>query len=262
MDTQSETTAQKIMKLEWSAIIVVSLVFLAVGFLISQPLPLVVVGFVGTFVLTRRVRSLASVGELHNISTKSASTHDYARIFNVVDGLCAVSGDARPRIEVADVHYPLAAAIGEPGDAAIVISHDLYTLLDRVETEAVMAHLLWRIRTGDTSLTSYLMSLSVVLSRIGLGSLARLVASRLVNPQSLIWADIAACQATRYPPALISALEKIDGTHGNAPDSTSSPLWFAVSDASASATTTSSIFSIVEGSRPSIAYRIGVLKEI
>lgn len=262
MDISSGDVARQILRLHWTTIGVVTATGLLLGFLVSQPLPLGILALVASFLLMRRIRTDSKRIDLDGIATHPADELKHARIFNVVEGLCVVSGDPRPTLEIADTDFPLAVAIGSPGHAAIVVSDSFCELMDRVETEAVMAHLLWRIRSGDAELTAYLRSLTVMFGRIGLRSLARLIVGRIFQPQSQMWADIAACQATRYPPALASALEKIDTSNLSIPNSYSASQWFAVPDGIANDTISDPFLSIVGISRPSLADRIGVLKEI
>lgn len=262
MDISSGGVARQIVRLHWTTIGVVTATGLLVGFLVSQPLPLGIVAFVASFVFMRQIRNASKSIDIDGINIHPADEIIHARIFNVVEGLCAVSGDPRPSLEVAETDFPLAAAVGSSGHAAIIVSDSFCELMDRVETEAVMAHLLWRIRSGDTELTGYMRSLVIYFSRIGLRSIARLIVGRIAQPQSSMWADIAACQATRYPPALASALEKVDTSMGAIPNSSSASQWFALPDSVAIDTISDSFLSIVGLSRPSLADRIGVLKEI
>ena len=262
MDISTGSVSRQISRLHWTTIGVVTLAFLLVGFLVSQAVPLGVLGFLVSFLFMRQIRNSSRRIELEGIATSPADEINYARIFNVVEGLCVVSGDSRPRIEVAETVFPLAAVVGSPAQATIFVSPEFCATMDRVETEAVMAHLLWRVRSGESELTAYLRSLTTMFSKVGLRSVAQLIVGRIAEPQSLMWADIAACQATRYPPALVSALEKIDTSTAPIPNSFSASQWFALPDSQSIATLGDSFLSIVGTSRPSVADRIGVLKEI
>ncbi len=262
MDDTSGTNAQKISRITWSMIGAVSLVALIIGFAIGAPLQLLVIGAVASFFLVRSIKTSATSHIRAGLSTHAASETEQARIFNVVDGLCVVSGDHRPNIELFDSQFPVAIAFGNPSQSSIVVSNGFCDLMDRVETEAVMAHLLWRIRSGEAEFTAYLVNLNAKLSRIGLGAVARFIIQRVANGQVVLWADIAACQATRYPPALASALEKVESTTATAPQHVSYPLWFATPHGTASATHEGVEFPNLGVSYPSLAERIGVLKEI
>jgi Zn-dependent protease with chaperone function len=100
------------------------------------------------------------------------------------------------------------------------------------------------------------------MSRVGLSRLAQKVIDRSVDTRALIWADISACQATRYPPALISALEKCAQFQETISVGVAAPFCFALPELSSNDTDSSSIVPSVVFARPSLAERIAVLKEI
>lgn len=261
MDDASGTTAQKVSRVTWILVGAVTALLLVVGLFVGLAIEFAAVGFIGSFLFVRSIKASADARVRSDVVTRPASENEQARIFNVVDGLCVVSGDHRPNIEVMNSEFPIAIAFGNASESLIVVSDGFCSLMDRVETEAVMAHLLWRIRSGEAELTTYLIGLTAKLSSIGLGVVARFFVQRMANTQAILWADIAACQATRYPPALVSALEKVEANTAAAPLSESSPLWFATST-SASATYEAVSFPNLGVSYPSLAERIGVLKEI
>ena len=262
MDDTSGTNAQKISRITWSMVAVVTVVALVIGLAIGAPVQVGVVGVVVSFFFARSIKQSATSHVRDGLTTRAASESDQARIFNVVDGLCVVSGDHRPTIEVIDSQFPVAMSFGNAAQSSIVVSNGFCDVMDRVETEAVMAHLLWRIRSGESEFTAYLINLNAKLSRIALGSLARFIIQRVANSQVILWADIAACQATRYPPALASALEKVEASTASAPQHVSYPLWFATPHGTSSATRDGVQFPNLGVSYPSLAERIGVLKEI
>ena len=151
-----------------------------------------------------------------------------------------------------------------PGSAGtIVVSTGFVASMGRVETEAVMAHLMWRIRSGDISLGTYLLALSAFFGRIGLSSLVKAIVQRVSDERVVLFADLSACQATRYPPALISALEIVFGARAiSAGPIGAQPLWFATPALPGGATTGVANVSSLGFVRPSILERIAVLKEI
>jgi heat shock protein HtpX len=262
MDDTTGTSTQKIARIGWSITSAVTVVFLVIGLVVSLPLELAVVGFIGGYLFARSIRNGAQERVRASLTLNPASENEQARIFNVVDGLCVVSGDHRPAIEVLNSEFPVALAFGDANESTIVVSNGFCALMDRVETEAVIAHLLWRIRTGDVELTAYLMNLVASLSRLKLASVARFVVSRAQNDQAILWADIAACQATRYPPALASALEKVEQCDLPTHPHVTFPLWFATPSNVSGATSGAASLSNLDISYPSLADRIGVLKEI
>ena len=125
-----------------------------------------------------------------------------------------------------------------------------------------MAHVLWRLRSGNVALTSYLMVLRVKLSKIGLRRIADVIISKLYEDKILMWADISACQATRYPPALISALQKCNRAHGLEIDPVLTPLLFADPETAQHDTMGGAPVPIVGFLAIGVEERIAVLKEI
>jgi heat shock protein HtpX len=170
----------------------------------------------------------------------------YQRLHNVVEGLCIASGLPKPRVFVVDDDAPNAFATGrDPKHAAIAVTTGLLATMDRVELEGVVAHELSHIRNYDiliSTLAVTLVGAVALLSQVGIrmmwwnggrvsrggdradGSnplaflgfallvfapLAGKVMQASVSRQRETLADVSACQMTRYPPGLISALEKL-----------------------------------------------------
>jgi heat shock protein HtpX len=143
------------------------------------------------------------------------------------------------------------------------VSTGFITSMGRVETEAVMAHLMWRIRCGDISLSTYLLALSTFFGRFGMSGLVRAIVQKVTDERVVLFADLSACQATRYPPALISALEIIfEARAVSAGPLGAQPLWFATPALPGGATSGGGNVSSLGFVRPSILERIAVLKEI
>ena len=242
---------------------IIVLVGAFVGLVVGLPfgLPwLVVPGAAAGWFLARSVRNGAFDRAVSQVGTRAGSDDEIARVSNVVEGLCAVSGDRRPRVEMIDHEWPVAFAVASDGEESlIVVSDGFVSSMDRVETEAVMAHLMWRIRSGNAEFLVWYLSFHAMLSRIGLGSLAQRLAGVGGQTSVAVWADLAACQVTRYPPALVSALEKCRlrfvGTVVLA------PLWFALPEDEGAAPAASALHSLGLV-HSSLDERISILKEI
>ncbi|MGA1362058.1 MAG: M48 family metalloprotease [Ilumatobacteraceae bacterium] len=170
----------------------------------------------------------------------------FARLHNLVEGLCIAGGLPKPGVYVIDDPAPNAFATGRnPQHAAIAVTTGLLDRMNRVELEGVIAHELSHIRNYDilvSTLAVTLVGAVAVLADIamrrmwwtgGRGAregarrdssnplalfglvllivaplLARLMQAAVSrNRESL--ADVSACQMTRYPPGLIAALEKL-----------------------------------------------------
>jgi heat shock protein HtpX len=176
-----------------------------------------------------------------------ADPTEYARLHNLVEGLCIASGLPKPGIYIVDDPAPNAFATGRnPKHAAIAVTTGLLEMMNRVELEGVLAHELSHIKNDDILVSTLavtmvgLIAIATDLSlrmmwwnggRSGRDSdrdggaapilaifgLVLLVAAPLIaklmqlavsrRRESL--ADISAIEMTRYPPGLIAALEKL-----------------------------------------------------
>jgi hypothetical protein len=108
-----------------------------------------------------------------------------------------------------------------------------------------------------------MLALSAALQRFGADKVMQKVIARFADERIVMWADVAACQATRYPPAMVSALEIVEraaaiplGRIG------AQPLWFATPDSTGDARIAPTGGSTMGFARPPLADRIAVLKEI
>jgi heat shock protein HtpX len=171
---------------------------------------------------------------------------EYQRLHNLVEGLCIASGLPKPRVYIVDDPAPNAFATGrDPKHAAIAVTSGLLEKLNRVELEGVLAHELSHIRNYDILVSTLAVTLvgAVALlanlairlmwwnggrvnrsgdSNDGGNPLAILgfvllifapliakVMQATISRKRETLADVSACQITRYPPGLISALEKL-----------------------------------------------------
>jgi heat shock protein HtpX len=197
---------------------------------------------------------------------RPADPERYARLHNLVDGLCIASGVPRPRLYVVEDPAPNAFATGrDPEHAAIAVTTGLLEKMNRVELEAVLAHELGHIKNRDilvATLAVTMVGVVALLSDVGLRFLywggpghrsdrkdgannaAALVAvlgivlliltpliaklmQYAVSRRRESLADITAVTMTRYPPGLISALEKLrdDTTVVHSASKATAHLW-------------------------------------
>jgi heat shock protein HtpX len=178
---------------------------------------------------------------------RPADRDQYRRLHNLVEGLCLAAGLPGPRVYVIDDPAPNSFAIGRnPKCSSIAVTTGLLEQMDRVELEGLVAHELSHIRHYDTLVGTMAVATVGGITLLGdlvmrlkwwnggrvprhgdapessnpvayLGVAAYVVAPltgplmRSIVPSSReTLADVAACQMTRYPPGLISALEKLD----------------------------------------------------
>ena len=243
---------------------IVVLVGAAVGILIGYGLAgtiiaLLVSGAVA-FLSYWKADSIAlSVSRAH-----PADPQTYRRLYNLVEGLCIASGLPKPRIYIIDDPAPNAFATGRnPRHAAIAVTTGLLEKMNRVELEGVLAHELSHIKNYDILVSTLAVTMvgavalltdftirmmwwnggrvrrdgdqsdsNNPLAFIGFALLiiapilAKLMQAAISRRREGL-ADVSACQMTRYPPGLISALEKLkaDSTVTHSASRATAHLW-------------------------------------
>ena len=183
---------------------------------------------------------------------KPADPKEYARLHNLVEGLCIAAGLPKPRLYVVEDHAPNAFATGRnPDHAAIAVTTGLLEKMNRVELEGVLAHELSHIKNYDILVSTLAVTMVGTIALMsdfgirfmwfgggrafddegggngsgggGLGTilaiggfvlllLAPLIAQLMqlaVSRNREELADVSGVGLTRYPPGLISALEKL-----------------------------------------------------
>lgn len=263
IDESSELNESRIRK-STVAVSAAPAVVVAVVLLVLGQAILGVVAAVAVFFLVRRVIRATASGVLsRSLVLREIADDEHPRLLNIIDGLCVVSGDQRPHLYEIDSTYPVAAAfINDEGDNAVLVSGAFMQMMDRVEVEGVMAHLLWRLRTGNVALVAHVAAVTSILAKVGLAGVARRMADSFVSPDVVMWADIFACQATRFPPALASALEKCADAQGSVDLGVVNALCFALPTDSKGDTGDRPAASTVVSARSSTEERIAVLKEM
>ena len=247
-------------------VVLLLLVGAAVGVLIGQ-------GTLGTVValVVAGAMAFGSYWKADRIAlavsrARPADPVTYARLHNLVEGLCIAGGLPKPSVYVIDDPAPNAFATGRnPQHAAIAVTTGLLDRMNRVELEGVVAHELSHIRNYDILVSTLAVTLvgavamladlamrmmwwnggrvaregdrrdsSNPLALLGLvllvvaPLLARLMQAAVSrNRESL--ADVSACQMTRYPPGLVAALEKLrdDVTVTHSASMATAQMWIA-----------------------------------
>jgi heat shock protein HtpX len=171
---------------------------------------------------------------------------EYARLYNIVEGLCIAAGLPKPRVYIIDDEAPNAFATGrDPKHAAIAVTTGLLDKMNRIELEGVIAHELSHIKNYDILVSTLAVTLvgfialasdlgirflwwgggrnrddnngggpQAILALFGFALLilAPLIAQLMqfaVSRRRESLADMSGVELTRYPPGLISALEKL-----------------------------------------------------
>ena len=182
------------------------------------------------------------------VSRAREVTHaEEPRLHNIVEGLCIAAGIPKPKVYVVQDQAPNAFATGrDPEHASIAVTRGLLDKMNRVELEGVIGHELAHVKNRDTlvmAVAATLLGIVVLVSdwtlramfwgggrrrgRDGGGdggaaafALVGLVLAVLmpiiaqilratISRQRESLADISGVRYTRYPPGLISALEKL-----------------------------------------------------
>ncbi len=214
-------------------------------------------GWVGLVVVAIIVVISSAVSYVNSDKVALAVSHatpadpvQYARLHNLVEGLCIASGLPKPRLYIVDDPAPNAFATGRnPKHAAVAVTTGLLEKMNRVELEGVLAHELSHIRNYDVLVMTLAVTmvgiivllsdfflrimfwtgggdrdnesnnpLGIVFAIVGFILLifAPIIAQVMqlaVSRRREYLADASGVQMTRYPPGLISALKKLEDDH-------------------------------------------------
>lgn len=247
-----------------SFVVIVALVGAAIGLIVGNGLVFTVVALVISGAIAFASYWKADAIALRMSRARPASRDEYPRLHNLVEGLCIAGGLPKPRIYIVDDPAPNAFATGRnPDHAAIAVTTGLLELLNRVELEGVIAHELSHIRNYDilvSTLAVTMVGAVALMSDVAIRLMwwnggrvpRRGDHSNHNNPLAFLGfallilapfigkamqatisrrretlADLSACQLTRYPPGLISALEKLqaDTTVTHSASTATAHLW-------------------------------------
>ena len=151
----------------------------------------------------------------------------YARLHNIVEGLCIAGGLPKPGVYVVEDPAPNAFATGRnPQHAAIAVTTGLLEKLDRVELEGVVAHELAHIKNYDILVSTLAVTLVGVVFMFPAPVAAKLMQVAVSRHREQL-ADMSGVLLTRYPPGLLSALEKLrdDNTAVHSASRATAHLW-------------------------------------
>jgi heat shock protein HtpX len=234
---------------------------------------------------------------------RPADETQYARLHNLVEGLCIAGGLPKPRLYVIEDDAPNAFATGrDPKHAAIAVTTGLLGKLDRIELEGVLAHELSHIKNYDilvSTLAVTLVGVIALLSDFGMrflwwggprhrndrsdssGGAAGVIAllgfalliltpivARLmqfaVSRRRESLADVTGVSLTRYPPGLISALEKLrdDSTVVHSASRATAHLWIEAPTAQTESEGRLAWLNRLFNTHPPLEERIQALREL
>ena len=185
---------------------------------------------------------------LASTRARAVTKEEEPRLHNLVEGLAIASGLPKPAVYVVPEQAPNAYATGRnPEHSSIAVTQGLLSLMDRVELEGVIAHEMSHIQDRDIllgTIVATLVGAAVLLSEffmrswwwggfrgrrggdsgggagelivfivgfalMALAPIAGQVIKLSVSRNREYLADAQGALLTRYPPGLISALEKL-----------------------------------------------------
>lgn len=245
-------------------VVVVALVGAAIGLVVGNGPVFTLIALVISGAIAFGSYWKADAIALRVSRAQPADPQQYQRLHNLVEGLCIAGGLPKPGVYIVDDPAPNAFATGRnPDNAAIAVTTGLLNKLNRVELEGVVAHELSHIRNYDILVSTLAVTMvgavalmadlairmmwwnggrvsrrgdhqdtSNPLAFVGFALLviAPLLAKAMqatISRSRETLADVSACQLTRYPPGLISALEKLqeDTTVTHSASTATAHLW-------------------------------------
>ena len=245
-------------------VLVVALVGAAIGVLVGNGPVYTLVALVISGAIAFGSYWKADAIALRVSRARPADPQQYQRLHNLVEGLCIAGGLPKPGVYIVDDPAPNAFATGRnPNHAAIAVTTGLLDKLNRVELEGVVAHELSHIKNYDILVSTLAVTMVGAIALVtdlairmmwwnggrvsrrgdhgdsgnplaivgfALLILAPLVAKAMqaaISRRRETLADVSACQLTRYPPGLISALEKLqaDTTVTHSASTATAHLW-------------------------------------
>lgn len=247
-----------------SFVLIVAMVGLAIGLVVGNGIIFTLVAVVISGLIAFTSYWKADKVALAVSRARPAPVDEYQRLHNLVEGLCIAGGLPKPGVYIIDDPAPNAFATGRnPNHAAVAVTTGLLDQMNRVELEGVLAHELSHIRNYDILVSTLAVTMvgavalmadmairmmwwnggrvarrgdhsngNNPLAYIGIALLivAPIIAKAMqatISRKRETLADISACQLTRYPPGLISALEKLqkDTTVTHSASTATAHLW-------------------------------------
>ena len=289
------------MALIFGFVVLVVLVGVAIGYLIGGGPTASVIALVIAAVMAFTSYWKSDSIALKVSRAVPADPETYQRLHNLVEGLCIAGGLPKPKVYIINDPAPNAFATGRnPQHAAIAVTTGLLEKMNRVELEGVVAHELSHIRNYDILVSTIAVTLVgsiAIMTDLGIrmmwwnggrtsregdrnnGSnplalfgfllliLAPIIARAMqaaVSRKRESLADVSACQMTRYPPGLISALEKLraDTTTTHSASMATAHMWIEQPLSGVRDNGKLSFFHRMFDTHPPLDERIALLKEL
>ncbi len=210
--------------------LLVAVPLLVVGVVVLPPLVAVLLApLVGVVATLLRCRDLderlgAALGAVPVDPTR------HPRLVNLVEAQAMAVGVTPPALHVVDDDAANAVSWGVGlGPGALAVTTGLLAQVERIELEAVVAHLLTGLRDRATLGPSAVQALLGPLASGPLAGPVAALAGVTADDRRLVQADLEGVRATRYPPGAVAALERLEtlDTHVGRSPSALQPLWLA-----------------------------------
>jgi Zn-dependent protease with chaperone function len=207
------------------------------------------------------VRSLlgSAVGSaVAGLGAVQVGSEEAPSLCNAIEGVSVLAGVKPPELHLLRTDSANAMCAAGAGESAVVVTSGLLEGLHPTELEVVAAELLCRIRDGSArvgTLAAVLPGWLGGMCGVGQGALAA-----LLGDQRALRADLDALSITRYPPALISVLARMEaaGSTVAGADPASTQLWLAPAIEVADGVDPALVATV---NQP-LAHRIAVLREL
>jgi len=265
-DLYRKNTRRSLMLIAGFVLVVLAMGW-GLGYLFNWgPVGLVVAAIIATFMTWLSYRSGDKV-VLAVSRAREVTHEQEPRLHNIVEGLAIAAGIPKPRVYVVEDAAPNAFATGrDPQHSSIAVTRGLLEKMNRVELEGVIGHELAHVKNRDTlvmAIAATLLGIVVLVSdwtlramfwgvggrrrggRDGGGEagaaifaivglvlaiLMPIIAAILqatISRSRESLADVSGVRFTRYPPGLISALEKLrdDQTVVHSASRATAALW-------------------------------------
>lgn len=137
----------------------------------------------------------------HLLGARRLAPGSAPRVENLLDGLCATFGVPAPPLYLVEESRINLAMLATPTGSAMVVTRGLLERLDLLELEGVLAHGLAHLRLDDVRRGTLAANLPAVFG----SDRAR---HRLAGRGRLLRADEVAAAMVRYPPGILSVLQR------------------------------------------------------
>lgn len=226
----------------------------------------------GTFVVGRVVDGALDV-VMARVESQRLDTATAPRLFNLLEGLCAVTGVQMPVVSVTSdggINALTAADPARERNAELVVTSGLVEQLERIEMEGVIAVCLARLRSGSAEDETLVTALRIHKPWFLTTSTMRRLADS-VHGGDVFDADVKGAGITRYPPGLAAAYQRMIDTSTLVTgfDVELANLWVAdprgetqVADNVAASRAEGSRVETPTDSRPPLHERLALLREI